>query len=123
MLVNLKANFLLTKKLLNYMIKDRWGRIIHIASNGAINGEPGTIAYSTSKSGLIGMSRVLSKEYAIFNITSNVLSLCAFDTGLYSSLDEKIKKKIINNIPSKKLGNAIIFLPKLRLTKRKLKKD
>ena len=115
-LVNLRANFILTKKLLNYMIKEKWGRIIHFASKDAIKGEQGTIAYSTSKSGLIGMSRVLSKEYAMFNITSNVLSLGAFNTGLYSSLDEKIKKKIINKIPSKKIGdvsnifNAIKFI-------------
>ena len=119
MRINLRGNFILTKALLKYMIKNNWGRIIHITSKRAIDGEPGTIAYSTSKSGLLGMSKVLSKECAIFNITSNVLSLGYFDTGdtgLYSLLDEKIKKKIIKDIPSRRLGevsnifNAIKFI-------------
>lgn len=114
--VNLKGNFLLTQCLLKKMIEQSWGRIIHISSRGAENGEPGTIAYSASKTALFGMSKVLSKEYARFNITSNVISLGAFNTGMYTVLDKKIQKDIIENIPSKKLGeinnvaNAINFL-------------
>src|SRR3989338_2537210 len=73
MRVNLRGNFLLTQALLPFMIKEQWGRIIHISSLGGIQGSTGTIAYSTTKTGLMGMSRVLAKEYARFNITSNVL--------------------------------------------------
>jgi NAD(P)-dependent dehydrogenase (short-subunit alcohol dehydrogenase family) len=114
--VNLKGNFILTKYLLNEMISEGWGRIIHLSSKGAENGDPGTIAYSASKTALFGMSKVLSKEYARFNITSNLISLGAFNTGLYSSLDQKVKDEIISKVPSKKLGgaynitNAIKFL-------------
>jgi len=116
--VNLSGNFLLTQAMLAYMIKERWGRIIHISSRGGIDGTPGTIAYSTTKTGLIGMSRVLAKEYARFNITSNVLVLGTFETGMFLKLRDEIRKKILNQIPSKAFGkvsniaNAIEFLIK-----------
>lgn len=116
--VNLRGNFLLTQALLPYMIKERWGRIIHVSSRGGIEGAPGTIAYSTSKTGLIGMSRVLAKEYARFNITSNILVFGTFKTGMFLKLRDDVKERILNQIPSKTFGkvsniaNAIEFLIK-----------
>jgi 3-oxoacyl-[acyl-carrier protein] reductase len=116
--VNLRGNFILTQALLPHMMKDNWGRVIHISSQGAIDGDVGTMAYSASKSGLIGMSRVLGKEYARFKITSNVLVLGAFETGLFLELSDKQKDNIQKKIPSKNLGdssnivNAIDFLIK-----------
>ncbi|MCX5696446.1 MAG: SDR family NAD(P)-dependent oxidoreductase [Candidatus Omnitrophica bacterium] len=118
MRVNLKGNFLLTQALLPHMLRERWGRIIHFSSLGGMQGGPGTIAYSASKTGLIGMSRVLAKEYARFNITSNVLAIGYFEVGLFNALNNDEKKKILNKIPSKKLGgisniaNAVEFLMK-----------
>ena len=116
--INLRGSFLLTQALLPYMIRERWGRIIHISSRGGIEGASGTIAYSASKTGLLGMSRVLSKEYARFNITSNILTLGAFRTGMFLKLHDDLKEKIRNQIPSKTFGkvsniaNAIQFLIK-----------
>jgi 3-oxoacyl-[acyl-carrier protein] reductase len=101
--VNLTANFLLTKALLPLMIKQRWGRIVHFSS---IRASAGTLSYTTTKQGLVGMSKVLAKEYAKFNITSNALILGAFDTGMFQSLKEKIKNELINQIPAKKLGKV-----------------
>jgi len=118
MRVNLRGNFILTQALLPCMVKDNWGRVIHISSHGAIDGDVGTVAYSASKSGLIGMSRVLGKEYARYKITSNVLVLGAFETGLFLKLSDEQKDKIQKKIPSKKLGdlsnivNAVDFLIK-----------
>ncbi len=113
MSINLTSNFLLSRYLLPTMIKDKWGRIIHISStNSAI----GAGAYSASKTGLEGLSKALSKEYARYNITSNVIKLGVFDTGMFHRLSEKNKKAFIDLIPSKKLGktsnivNAINFL-------------
>ena len=113
MRVNLTSNFLFSKYLIPLMIKDKWGRIIHISStNSAI----GAGAYSSSKSGLDGLSKALSKEYARYNITSNIIKLGVFDTGMFHKLSEKNQKKFIDSIPSKKLGktsnitNTIDFL-------------
>ena len=103
---NLKSNFLLSKALLPLMIEQSWGRIISLTSTGALRGMPGTLAYSVSKSGLIGFTRVFAKEYARFNITTNLISLGYFDCGLYDDLSEDIQKKLINELPAKRLGGV-----------------
>ena len=103
--VNLKGNFLLTKELLQIMLKEKWGRIIHIISSGL--GDVGTLTYSTSKFGLLGMSEVLSKEYAKFGITSNVLQLGYFQTGLWNKLTQEKKDELLDQIPSRKLGDPL----------------
>ena len=116
--VNLRGNFLLTRELLMPMIKEKWGRIIHFSSVAGIRGVPGTLAYSTAKAGLLGMSRVIAGEYARFGITSNVLVLGYFNTGLIETLSEKVHGKILESIPSGRLGdpvnivNAVGFLMK-----------
>ena len=105
--VNLRGNFLLTRALLMTMIKQNWGRVIHISSVAGIRGIPGTLAYSTTKSGVLGMSRVIANEYARFGITSNVLLAGYFNTGLIETLSEKVRKKILESIPSGQLGDPI----------------
>lgn len=101
--VNLTANFLLTKALLPLMISQKWGRIVHFSS---IRVSAGSLSYSTTKLGLLGLSKVLSKEYAKFNITSNALVLGAFNTGMFQDLKQKVKKELIDQIPAKKLGEV-----------------
>ena len=116
--VNLRGNFLLTRAFLMPMIEEKWGRIIHVSSVSGMRGVPGTFAYSTAKTGLLGMSRVLANEYARFGITSNVLVPGYFNTGLIDTLSEKARKKIMDAIPSGRLGdpanivNAVEFLMK-----------
>ena len=116
--INAHSNFQLSKILLPKMIENRWGRIIHISSTRALNGDIGIGAYSSSKSALIGLSKTISKEYGRKNITSNVLSLGYFSSKLWDDLDSKIKNKLLSQVPSKKLGsyanisNAIDFLIK-----------
>jgi len=114
--VNLKGNFLLTKELLNIMIRQKWGRIIHVISSGL--GDVGTLTYSASKFALIGMSKVLAREYAKFGITSNVLQLGYFRTGMWNKLSDEKKVELLDEVPNKELGdtqnivNAIEFIIK-----------
>lgn len=120
--VNLRGTFFLNRELLIPMINEKWGRIIHFSSVAGLRGMPGTLAYSTAKTGLSGMSRVIAREHARFGITSNVLALGYFNTGLIETLSEKVRKKIIDELPSRKLGNpsdivnAIEFLMKSECT-------
>ena len=107
MRVNLRGSFLLAQALLTHMIHEHWGRIIHFSSLGGIQGSASTIAYSTSKTGLIGMSRVLAKEYARFNITSNIIVLGYFEMGLFHELREDLKKELLERVPSKSFGKAL----------------
>lgn len=116
--VNLRGNFFLTRALLMSMINEKWGRIIHFSSAAGMHVAPGTLAYSTSKTALLGMSRVLATEYARFGITSNVLVNGYFNTGMYKALSEKAQRKLMDSIPSRRLGdtvnivNAVEFLMK-----------
>jgi 3-oxoacyl-[acyl-carrier protein] reductase len=104
--VNLKGDFLLTKALLPLMVQNRWGRIIHVSSFAGVEGVPGIIGYAASKAGVLGLSRVLAKEYARFDVTSNVLKLGYFEAGLFHRLSEKIRSDILNKIPHGKLGGV-----------------
>jgi len=106
MAVNLKGVFILTQALMPLMIQEKWGRVLLVSSKGGLQGDVGAIAYSTSKAGLLGFSRVLAKEYARFHITSNVLTLGTFATGMYEALPEEKKKSILKSIPSKKCGEV-----------------
>ena len=102
--VNLKGVFLLTQALLPVMMVERWGRIVHLSSVVAERGEVGAIAYGASKAGLSGLSRGLAKEYARFNVTSNVLQLGFFESGLGQKLPEDRRAQIIEQIPSRRFG-------------------
>ena len=116
MRINLRANVLMDQALLPCMMRQRWGRIIHFSSLGGTQGRPGTIAYSTCKAGLIGISNVLAQEYARFHITSNIIVLGYFESRLFRALQQREQQRLLASIPSKTLGdvsniaNAISFL-------------
>ena len=102
--LNLKGSFLLIKALLPFMIAQKWGRIINLSSIVGQQGAVGTIAYSASKSALVGMTKVLSLEYGRFNILSNILSLGYFQGGLINSLQDEDRQEIKKRIPMNDFG-------------------
>ena len=109
--INCFANFSLTKHLLPFMIKQKWGRIINISSLAA-EGSVGSAAYSSSKAALQGYTKTLAKEYGRFNITTNLIKLGYFDVGLINNLSDNNIKELTSQVPSKKLGmpNEILKL-------------
>ena len=104
--VNAFSNILLAKNLINKMIKDNFGRFIFFNSTRASRGDVGISLYSTSKSILNPFSKCITKEFGRFNITSNVITLGYFDSPLLNNIDKKIKERLINQIPSKKIGKT-----------------
>lgn len=104
--INVKSNFLFSKHLSSVMIANKWGRIINISSVRSLSGAVGASAYSSSKSALIGLNRSIAKENARFGITSNILNLGYFDSGLFRKFTPERKAKYLNEVPSKKLGSA-----------------
>jgi 3-oxoacyl-[acyl-carrier protein] reductase len=104
------------KKVLPVMIKNNWGRIIFSGSSRALKGDTGISGYSICKYALVGYTRVLSKEYARFGITTNYLSLGIFDSKLSDSLKKSTKKNLIKNTDTGSMGdfqsvyNAINFI-------------
>ena len=87
------------------MIKNNWGRIINISSTGGEKGDIGTLTYTSTKLASNGITNIISKEFGRFNVTSNTIKLGNFKTGMYLNLSEKLKKKILKEIPSGKTGN------------------
>jgi 2-dehydro-3-deoxy-D-gluconate 5-dehydrogenase len=66
--LNVRAPFVLSKEFSKDMIKNKWGRIVNIASSGAYNGLKNTSIYRSSKHALLGLSRSLSNELKEFNV-------------------------------------------------------
>ena len=71
---NLTGAFSLTKLLLRGMLRQRWGRVISIASVSGLMGNAGQANYAASKAGLIGFSKSLARELGSRNITVNVVA-------------------------------------------------
>ncbi len=104
--INNFSNILLAKELIPLMIRQNYGKFIFFTSTRATRGDIGISLYSSSKEGLSGFSRSLAKEYAVFNITSNCIQLGYFKSKLFNNIKEDTKKKLIQQIPSKKLGKT-----------------
>lgn len=104
MRVNLRGPFLTTKAAVPFMLKRRYGRVLHIASIAGKEGNAGMVAYSASKAALIGMTKVQGKEYAETGITINALAPAVIRTAMVDALPEAQVKYMTDKIPMKRCG-------------------
>jgi 3-oxoacyl-[acyl-carrier protein] reductase len=104
--VNLTGSFTCIRAALPHMMKARWGRIVAVSSAIALRGNAGQSAYGASKSGLVGMTRSLAKEYAARGITANVLCPGFVETEMTSGLAEKARKALDEEIPTGRVGTV-----------------
>ncbi len=113
---NLKGAFLCTKAAAKVMIKQKRGKIINITSIVGVNGNAGQANYSSSKAGLIGLTKSTAKELAPRGITCNAVAPGAIETNMTEILPEKVKENFLSNIPLGRFGtpeevaNAVGFL-------------
>ena len=114
--VNLKSVFLGTRAVLRHMIKQRWGRIISIASIVGITGNAGQANYASAKAGIIGFTRTIAKEVASRGITANAIAPGFIETQMTQRLEEKQRQELAKRIPLGYLGTprdvaeAVAFL-------------
>jgi len=114
--VNLKSVFLCTRAVLRHMIKQRWGRIISIASIVGLVGNPGQANYASAKAGIIGLTRTVAKEVASRGITANAIAPGFIDTEMTQRLEEDWKQQLKKQIPLGYFGSprdvaeAVAFL-------------
>jgi len=114
--INLTGPFVCSKAVVRSMIKNRSGKIINISSIVGLHGNAGQCNYSASKAGLIGLTKSLAKELASKNIQVNAIAPGYIDTDMTKELSDKVKEKMLELIPSNKLGSvediakAIVFL-------------
>ena len=114
--VNLKGVFLCAKEAVKAMAKQRYGRIVNIASVVAFMGNPGQANYSASKAGIVGLTKTLAKEYASRGITANAVAPGFITTAMTDALTENVKEEMKKAIPMARFGtiedvaNAVVFL-------------
>ena len=103
---NLVGTFNVTKNVVPYMMKARYGRIINISSVVGISGNAGQTNYSASKAGIIGFTKSLAKEIASRNILVNAVAPGFIETNMTDVLKDDVKQEIAKNIPLKRMGTA-----------------
>ena len=102
--VNFYGSYFTSKHVLPYMLRQNYGRILHIASIAGKEGNAGMVAYSASKAAVIGMTKVQGKEYAETGITINAIAPAVVQTAMVDALPEEQVKYMADKIPMKRFG-------------------
>lgn len=114
--INLISTFILNKAAVKTMLRQKWGRIINIASVVAVMGNPGQANYAASKGGMIAMTKSIAQETASRGITVNCIAPGFISTKMTDILSEEQKDKLASSIPCGRFGqpediaNAAVFL-------------
>ena len=104
--VNLVGTFNITKNVIKYMTKKRYGKIINLSSVVGVSGNAGQSNYAASKAGIIGFTKSIAKELASRNITANAVAPGFIQTDMTNVLKDEIKEEIESTIPLKRLGTV-----------------
>jgi len=104
--VNLKGAFFCTRAALRPMSKQRFGRIINIASIVGIMGNKGQANYAASKAGLIALTKTVAKEMASRGITANAVAPGFIQTEMTETLPDEYKETLLRQIPLGRMGTA-----------------
>jgi 3-oxoacyl-[acyl-carrier protein] reductase len=98
------------------MMRQRWGRILNVASVVALAGNVGQSNYAASKAGMIGFTKSVAREVATRGITANVVAPGLVDTEMTEHLPAEVRQWMIDQIPMGKVGKpedvaaAVAFL-------------
>ena len=105
--INLTGAFVITQALLSPMLKNRWGRIVNIASVVGRAGQAGQVNYAASKAGLIGFTRSLAREVASRGITVNAVAPGYIETPMTAVLNEQQNAAMMATIPMGRRGTPL----------------
>src|SRR6188508_321801 len=100
--VNFIGSFFTSKHVLPWMLKNGYGRILHIASIAGKEGNAGMLGYSASKAAVIAMTKVQGKDYAETNITVNALAPAVIQTPLVDAMPPEQVTYMTSKIPMKR---------------------
>lgn len=89
------------------MLEHGYGRIAHVASIAGKEGNPGMVAYSSTKAALIGMVKAQGKEYAEDGITINALAPAVIRTAFLDSQPEETLRYMTDKVPMRRMGTVL----------------
>lgn len=102
--VDLRSAFVAIRAAARPMMKNRFGRIVNIASTSGVVGNAGQANYAAAKSGLIGLSKTIARELGSKGVTCNVVAPGYVETDMTQNLPDDIKARIGDMIAVKRLG-------------------
>lgn len=101
---NLKSVFLLSKFAARPMIRQKWGRIINLASVVGFTGNPGQSMYAATKAGIVGFTKSIAAEMAPYGILANCVAPGFIETDMTAALPDQVKEAMLAKIPMKRFG-------------------
>ena len=104
--LNLNATFYCCKAIVPHMIKNNYGRIVNIASIAGKEGNPNASAYSTSKAGVIGLTKSLGKELSDKNIAVNCVTPAAAKTRIFDQMTKEHINYMLSKIPRNRFAKV-----------------
>ena len=104
--LNLNSVFYCCKAIVPFMLKNDYGRIVNIASIAGKEGNPNASAYSTSKAGVIGLTKSLGKELAQKNIAVNCVTPAAAKTRIFDQMTEEHINYMLSKIPRNRFAKV-----------------
>ncbi len=104
--LNLNATFYCCKAIVPHMIKNNYGRIVNIASIAGKEGNPNASAYSTSKAGVIGLTKSLGKELSDKDIAVNCVTPAAAKTRIFDQMTKEHIDYMLSKIPRNRFAKV-----------------
>ncbi|MEO8674934.1 MAG: SDR family NAD(P)-dependent oxidoreductase [Casimicrobiaceae bacterium] len=104
--VNLNGLFYCNRAVVPAMLKNDYGRIVNIASVAGKEGNPNASAYSTSKAGVIGLTKSLGKELAKTGIRANCVTPAAVRTAIFDQMSQQHIDFMLSKIPLGRFGGV-----------------
>jgi 3-oxoacyl-[acyl-carrier protein] reductase len=107
--LNVRASLVTFQAVVPHMLRQGYGRVLHIASIAGKEGNAGMLAYSASKAAVIGMTKVQGKEYAETGVSINAIAPAVIRTAILDVVPEAQVTYMTDKIPMKRCGTTAEF--------------
>ncbi len=104
--VNLSGVFYFTRAVAKKMFRQRYGRIVNVASVAGVIGNAGQVNYSAAKAGVIGLTKSAARELAMRGVTVNAVAPGFIDVGMTAALKDDVRARLVAAVPLGRAGTA-----------------